>query len=92
MSSSVDHSTTDGTFIELSASRIRERTGWRVRMIEVSCAGGSVVVRGQADSNYACQRAIAACQQVLAGVDEMRLDLNLEVDWSMRATANVECG
>lgn len=78
--SHISHTTTDRRLAESLIAHIRKRAGARVRDVEVTRINGSLIVRGQAQSYYAWQLAIAACHDVLSRTNGLKLDCTLDVD------------
>ncbi len=70
---------TDGELTQAIVRRVVQRAGRRVWELAVSRHNGSVVVRGRADSYYAWQLTVAACQEVLADARTLALDCRLDV-------------
>jgi hypothetical protein len=58
---------------------ILHRTGGRVRNVVVAQCSDRMVVRGTAETYHGWQLAIAACQEVLAGRRDVRLDCQFEI-------------
>lgn len=65
--------------MERLSAGIYSKVGTRLSDLEVRQVDYKVVVRGRADSFYAWQLAIAACQQVLLERSDLLLDCKLDV-------------
>ncbi len=59
--------------------RVVQRTGGRIRLLEVETIGDRIVIRGRASSYYLKQLALRAAREVLGAAAPNQIELNVEV-------------
>jgi len=66
-------------FADTIKEQIVQRTGGRIRLLEVETTENRVIVRGWAPSYYLKQLALRGARDVLGSTGAMRIELNVEV-------------